>query len=280
MLRVRPRRCCKSRLAACCLFLSFLAILPRPGRAQEGAPREYSEAVQQALQELDANNLAEALAEFRRAHQIFPNARSLRGLGMVEFDLRDYESAARHLREALASAVKPLAGAMRSAAETLLARAQRYLSEVRVATEPRAAQIFVDGSPAQPRPDGMLLLNPGDHVIEVKATGYATETRSLQLSGGDQRELMISLRALAGRSAPEGAAEPLNPAPLAQQTPSRSEALPVYRKWWVWTLVAVALVGGGTTAAILLTQRKGSGSRPVQGTNTVDGVHLHALSSF
>jgi tetratricopeptide (TPR) repeat protein len=102
--------------ALCALLLACLA-WSSTSHAENGVPPEYTEAVKQALQELDMNDLPEALAEFRRAHEIFPNARSLRGMGMIEFDLRDYRSAMLHLQEALASSSKPLTGKMRTETE-------------------------------------------------------------------------------------------------------------------------------------------------------------------
>jgi hypothetical protein len=241
--------------------------------AQDSAPAEYTEAVQRALEELDANNLPEALAEFRHAHRVFPNARSLRGIGMVEFDLREYERAARHLQEALASREKPLAGALRAETEQLLARALRYLGEIRIVTDPKDAKLLIDGSPVQQQPDGSLLLNLGEHTIEVSAPGRLTETRTLQVSGGDRRQLVVSLRMVDRAQASESAlAAPMTP------TSSRSEARPAYQRWWVWTLVAVAVAGGATTAAIVLT-RDDPDERPVEGTNTV-GAKLHALRAF
>jgi tetratricopeptide (TPR) repeat protein len=262
-------------LTSTAVALVFVLVGAGTSLAQGADPPGYSDAIKQALEELDANNLPEALAEFRRAHEIFPNARSLRGMGMVEFDLRDYEHAASHLEQALASEVKPLSGKLRSETEGLLERALRYLGEIRVVTDPQDATVLVDGSPAQLRADGTLLLNPGDHVIEVSAAGRARDRRNVQVSGGERRQLMISLSKVdrAAQAAESTAAVPLSP------EPAQSERQPVYRKWWVWTLVAVAVAGGATTAAILLTKDKEPGPQPVEGTNTV-GVSVHALSSF
>jgi hypothetical protein len=69
--------------------------------------------------------MARAREELRRAHAIFPNARTLRGLGMVEFELRSYVQSVQLLEQALAASVKPLDGKLRTDTEALLARAQR-----------------------------------------------------------------------------------------------------------------------------------------------------------
>jgi hypothetical protein len=262
----------------CLLTLGFLCICSL-ARAEDNVPPGYVEAVNQALSELEANNLPEALTEFQRAHAMYPNARSLRGMGMVEFDMRDYQSSARHLQEALSSSVKPLSAKMRTETETLLSRALRYLGEIRIVTDPANATILVDGSPAQPRSDGSLLLNVGGHTFEVRAAGRLTETRSLQVGGGDKRQISITLPMVAHE--PEQQASSSAPsAPFAPpQEKSNSERVPVYKKWWLWTTVAVVVVGGATAAALVLTRDNGSKPQPVEGQNPV-GVKLMSLSQF
>src|SRR5688572_888187 len=55
---------------------------------------DYKRAVEEALKEYGLGHFEEARSLFRRAHGIYPNARTLRGLGMVEFELRHYVRAA------------------------------------------------------------------------------------------------------------------------------------------------------------------------------------------
>ena len=50
-----------------------------------------------AVAEYDAGHFQEARALFRQAHEKSPTARTLRGIGMCSFELRDYVEAARAL---------------------------------------------------------------------------------------------------------------------------------------------------------------------------------------
>src|SRR5262245_44240118 len=93
-------------------FLSFAcawllccgwALSPRAqAQASGGDAAAYRSAVDDAVSEFAAGRFEEARALFKRAHQLSPNARTLRGLGMTAFELRAYVQAIRELRAALA----------------------------------------------------------------------------------------------------------------------------------------------------------------------------------
>jgi hypothetical protein len=256
-----------------CLGISVCA----SARAAEKLPAGYKEAITHAVAELEAGNFPEAREEFRRAHDIFPNARTLRGLGTVEFELRNYAECVRLLQEALASTVKPLEGTLRAEAEALLKRAQRYLGAVRLVLEPSSATVVVDGTPVELGPEGILLLEVGAHTLEAKAVGHTPERRVVQVEGGGRMDLTISLP-LPG--------PPPETGPVAEPEPERGppdvppERRPAYKKWWVWTTVAVVCAAGATTAALLIKREREKDTPGVDdGANTV-GVSLQTLGRF
>lgn len=61
-----------------------------------------------------------------------------------------------------------------------------------VTTTPKHAQVFVDG-----RLEGMsnaeVELSVGDHLVEVRATGYVQQSRTVSLARGTQREIHLRL---------------------------------------------------------------------------------------
>lgn len=232
------------------------------------ADSAYDEAVAQGLAELEANNYPEAREEFRRAHALFPNARSLRGLGMVEFELRNYGECVRLLEQALTSPVKPLDAKLRAESEALLARARRYLSELRVQTDPSSATLIVDGAETQLGAYGALLLEVGEHSLEFRAPGHAPETRVVRVRGGERTELRVALVALGPRKA----------APAEGARADSAPATPVYRKWWLWTALAVVVVAGATTAAVVLTRDDKTNTTAAGSGNA--GVSLQTLRTF
>jgi hypothetical protein len=262
-------------LVVLCLGISVCASARAAGG--EKLPAGYKEAISHAVAELEAGNFPEAREEFRRAHGIFPNARTLRGLGTVEFELRNYAECVRLLQEALASTVKPLDGSLRAEAEALLKRAQRYLGAVRLVLEPSSAKVVVDGTPVELGPEGILLLEVGSHTLEAKAVGHSPERRVVQVEGGGRMDLTISLPL---------PAPPPEAGPVAAPEPDRGppdvppERRPAYKKWWVWTTV-ILVAGGGATAAALLIKRQRERDEPSvdDGANTV-GVSLQTLGRY
>ena len=248
---------------AAILCISCLAWVARADDAVNG-PSGYEEAVAQAITELSATNYPEAREEFRRAHALFPNARTLRGLGMVEFELRNYGECVRLLDEALASSIKPLDERLRADTEGLLTRARRYLGEVHVETEPTLATVTVDGTSMALGPGGSILLEVGEHTLEVQAPGRNPERRVVQVKGGERTHLRVSLA-------------PLQPASETRAQAGRADGGPVYKKWWLWTIVGVDVVGAGVTAAVLLTRESGE-SEPNDPGQT--GVRLQTLTRF
>jgi hypothetical protein len=156
----------------------------------------YEAAIDQALSEYQAHDFEEALAFFTKAHTLSPNARTLRGMAMAEYELRRYVASLTHLQEALASRVMPIKGALRTETEELLRKAQQYVSRVVVQVAPATAnaRITVDGAATVLPADGALLLQVGERVVEVQAEGFEPERHTLVLQAGGEQQLTITLR--------------------------------------------------------------------------------------
>lgn len=204
-------------------------------QAQAVEPAQYRAAIDEAVAEYEAGHFPESRALFERAHDVMPNARTLRGLGMVEFELRNYESSARLLEQALASPVKPLEGSLRSETERLLARALGFVGHFTLRLQPANATLAVDGSPAELDRQGTLLLAVGDHALDASAPGYAAEHRTLRVTGGERQTLQISLPF-------QTAVTPI--AASTEARPARDE-LSIFASPWLWVVVGVVVVGAG-----------------------------------
>lgn len=218
------------------LRLVIIVLLWSAGDAR--AQDAYRTAIDQALGEYELGNFAEARAQFLRAHELSPSARSLRGLGMAEFELRNYGAAIEHLEAALSCAERPLEESLREQTTDLLARAHGYVAQLTLRVSPEHARLSVDGVQEAAR---RLVLEVGDHALELRAPGYLTHKRLLKVTGGEQLALEVRLE--------DGHAP---------------------RRWlrspWLWS--ASALVLGGIAAAILLTRDPGSRSEAPEGGTT------------
>jgi len=204
---------------------------PAQGAPASAPPAEYDAAVDRAVAEYQAKNYAEARAEFSRANDLYSNARTLRGLGMVEFEMRHYADTILHLEQALASPVRALEGSMRADTEALLARAKSYVARVKVDVTPREASLVLDGETFE-GDYANLVLDVGDHVLEFKANGYQSEKRRVTAAGGEDLTLVVVLSATQ----------------VAQQRPQ--EKKPLYKNPWLWTAVGVVVVGAAVGTAV------------------------------
>src|SRR3954466_6623521 len=71
---------------------------PVPEASEGGDSPEYRRLIGDALKEYGLEHFEESRSLFERAHMLSPSARTERGLGMVEFELRHYVTA-QHLLE-------------------------------------------------------------------------------------------------------------------------------------------------------------------------------------
>lgn len=197
---------------------------PAPAAGSEGAAAEpdgasaeqegaYQELIRKGLQEYELAHWDEAKSYFAQAHAIQPSARTLRGLSLVSYELRDYVAALGFARDALASEVRPLTAEMRAELERIRAQADGFVCSLHVVLQPESAAIRIDARPAELDPEGRVLLNPGTHELVAEAPGFESASRSVEAQSGEKLELLLTLRKIT--SAPEVAIkrEPRSVAP-------------------------------------------------------------------
>lgn len=228
---------------------------PAPAAANPVEPPGYREAIDEAVAEYGAGRYPEARALFTRAHALQPSARTLRGLGMAEFELRGYVEAARLLQEALSSTVRPLDGELRTATEALLARARAFIGRFALSLTPPDLQLSVNGAPARVESDNTLALPVGDHALYAQAQGYLPISHTLRVNGGESLSLNITLQQ--EQAAPVAAAPPAQPPPQTvtptSSTPPRDDGGDsVLSSPWFWTAAAVIVVGAGVGVGFVL----------------------------
>jgi len=160
-----------------------------------------------AVAEYDAGHYQEARALFRQAHDKSPTARTLRGIGMCSFEMRDYVEAARSLAASLRDQRRPLTPEQKRHAEALLARAHTFVGRFMVKIKPESASLFVDGHPAELDPDGVVLLAFGHHQMSLRcATCAPTEKdEDVEVSGGERKTIELALAPATPTAPPDGA---------------------------------------------------------------------------
>ncbi len=102
----------------------------------EGVAPAYRELIKTAVRHYNRGDWLEARRLFLSVYEVTPNARVARGLGLVEFDLRNFDASRRYLEEALLSKVRPLEAEQRAQLSQVLQK----IAEHEASTAPLQAQ--------------------------------------------------------------------------------------------------------------------------------------------
>lgn len=164
-------------------------------------PAGYDHVIDQAVAEFGASHWEEARALFLQGHQMFPNARTLRGIGMSSYELRDYPEAVQALDDALASAVRPLTPEQRTQVSELRERAAAFVGRYEVPAAPAGARFYLDDAHVDvegwPASAGHVLIGIGEHQVAIRLEdGRATSAR-IVVRGHTDGPLDIDLAPLA-----------------------------------------------------------------------------------
>jgi hypothetical protein len=230
---------------------------PEASKSQSAEGASYRTSIHSAIDEFDHGNFAEAREHFARAHALFPNARTLRGLGMSEFELRNYLDAVQRLEEALSCDERRLEGKLREETIALLKRASAYVGQAHLRLSPASTAVHVDGFPSQLGPGNYLRLTVGDHVLEFSAEGRLSERRAVKIRGEQSVELTVTLVAPLTADSAHVAQAPVS----LHDDGSKDVETPVYKRWWLWTGLG-AVVAGGVAAGVILSLRNTHGANP------------------
>jgi hypothetical protein len=184
-----------ARLRAALIASLLMSAGSATAHAADDEQAPVSVLIGDAVAEYDAGHFQEARALFRQAHERQPTARTLRGIGMCSFELRDYVEATRALTASLRDQRRPLTAEQKRHAEALLARAHTFVGRFTLKIKPEGSSLFVDGKPADLEPDGGLLLPFGRHQLSLRCPSCAPTEKAedVDVSGGEKKELALEL---------------------------------------------------------------------------------------
>ena len=240
------------------MFAAFLAVMsPRAVAAADSGPdptmgpnagleAAYRKTIKDGVSEYDAHHFEEARSLFRRAHEMNPNARTFRGIGMTSFELRDYVLAVHNLSAALHDQRKPLSAEQRKDAQDLLDRSRMFVDVYTLTVSPWDAHVIIDGHAPEFEPDGTMLFSFGEHSLEVSAPGMATRTLSFNVRGGERKELSIGLEPATGITPRPSAPATTRIAASAKPAPGVARSGNGAAVSWLLAGGAAALLAGGT----------------------------------
>jgi len=214
---------------------------------------EYKDLIRKALQEYELGNWAEAKVFFSDAHTLFPNARTLRGLALTSYALRDYVQAISYFEQSLTNPVQPLSPQLQTGAREFLEQAKRFVARVKLNVEPASASLRIDDAAVTPDAGGTIQLNPGQHELVVSAPGYDTLTRRWQVEAGARSELNLQLRSQAAPAPPLVAAAPaaaISSEQAAAPTQPQDEGGGSVGPWILVGVSGALAIGGGVLLGV------------------------------
>lgn len=221
----------------------------------------YERLIDRALSAYQQRDFRRARQLFAEAHLEWPNARTLRGLGMADFELGEYVTAKQHLQDALQNTVKPLTGRLRTRTEALLKRARAEVGELVLEVVPSKIKLTMDNTPFDYRSGTPLDVDAGLHELQLEADGFFELDEQVDVPGGQTVTLRFELEAEPAASPPVGASADVgasaniaSPGPFDPALPPpepRTDDSSVWESPWLW--VGVGVLAVAVTGAVILT---------------------------
>ena len=218
-------------------------------------------AVRSGLEAADAGDHERALASFRRAIELVPEAnlphrhaaRSLEALSRWEEAIVEYETYLRIKADVSdAAAVRLRIEELRSAHAT---------GTVELACRPVVTSVLVDGVPVTIDASRSVRLRAGRHELRLRAAGYQEKRLDVDVEAGEVARPECAL-------AQVPASVRADPGAIVPGRRDSAEAAPErrvwYTQWWAWA-GAGALAAGVTVATILVVSSGQTSIPPSEG---------------
>jgi tetratricopeptide (TPR) repeat protein len=177
---------------------AFILLVTLAGSARsEWKESEAAKHFEKALAHVDRKEFDEAIVEFQKAHEIFPNYSVHYNIGLAHGSAGKPSRAVRAFELYLQEGGAKIPLERRERVAALIRSAREKLGRLRVTVLPANATLKVDGEIVKPDPAGVEL-DAGPHVLVLAAPGYVERTWSVTVNA---REVLVIDAALAPRPA-------------------------------------------------------------------------------
>ncbi len=183
-------------LVALALMASALT-LPALAQPSDDAVAEAREHFERGVELFNEGRNDAALAEFDRAYEIAPAPPVLYNIARVHEALGDAVKAADAYAKYLEDAGDSLSRRRRHEVTAALERQRARIAYVTVTSNVEGATVSVDGVDVATTPlEVPLRLAAGQHTVGVRAAGYDSARRAVQVAGGDRITLDLEIDAI------------------------------------------------------------------------------------
>jgi hypothetical protein len=207
----------------------------------------------------EENNLAGALAEFRRAHALAPNYKVLYNIGQLCMLMQDNPCAYTSLSRYLDQGGTDVPAKRRDEVQRDLARLQSRVAKLRIFADKPGAEVTVDDVAVGTTPlSEPVLVGAGRPRIRVELGGYPPVTRVVEVAGMETASVRIRLAApppaVIDRDAmapgPGPAARPPQVVTTVPPPPAASGGGGMKTTGIVLGVLGLAAVGGGVFSSL------------------------------
>ena len=214
------------------------------------AQRRFQEATE--LYEQD-NNLAGALAEFRRAYNLAPNYKVLYNIGQLCYLLQDYPCAlnsfSRYLREGGAE----VPGTRREEVSRDVSRLQGRVAKLRIVSNRPGAEVVVDNVRVGRTPlDAPVMVGAGRPQVRVTLAGHAPFTRVVEVASMETATVEVELVPMGESTAAGGLTSETSGLELSASERRRDRKSSASAPLAPWLITGALALGAGTTGAMAL----------------------------
>jgi PEGA domain len=167
---------------------------PSAAASDASAKQEAARRFEHAIKLYEEADYTLALAEFERVYELVPDYRVLYNIGQVSIQLGRYARAFRTLKEYVARGRNELAPDRAAAVQADLTQLAGKIARLSVTVEQAGAQISVDGAARGRSPLAEpLVVDVGEHRVQIELSGYVAQSQAFTLAGGDQRDATFKL---------------------------------------------------------------------------------------
>jgi hypothetical protein len=205
-----------------------------------------------------------ALLELRRAYDLAPTYRLLYNIGLVYQQLKEHARAYDTFERYLSEGGSEIPAERREEITRRMERLKTRIGYLSITTVPTGAEVFVDDLNVGRSPlEGPRRVNSGQRKVSVRLPGHPSESRVVELAGGEVKSVTFDLR----------------PPSLPPAPPPRSAG-----PWIAWGVTGALAAGTAVTGILALNAANSYDStaslRPGQDMGTSwEKVHTLSLAS-
>jgi len=238
-------------------MFALTMLLSVPGLRAEAADADKEEAKKSFLEGVDhfaVENYPAALSAFLKSYEILPNPNVLYNIGMCQRALFDFAASIATLREYLDKKGEAVPDEEREQIEGILADMEGSVGHLEIFVSEDGASVSVDAGKETLSPlSGPLMLNPGEHVVEVEKEGFMGKKQTVTVKEGERETLEVVLEPVPVAAPPEVVIDQEK----EKADRKKEKRKKILKSPILWGVLGAVLVGGAVAAGVTAWKMKG-----------------------